>query len=376
MKNRKPDSSPTALRLLKLLWIFIPLVLAAAMYFLLPLFPEFTEHVISRGLFKVFTVPVGFLTSLVPISLTEVCAVLAIPAVVTLVVVFIMRLHKSTDRRRTAIKAGRFIAGFVSFAAFIYMTGHGANYYRQPMEQLMELDASPKSTEFLAEVCRDLAAHAAEERELLTEDENGCVKLTEDIWTELSRTNSGYSTLVEEYPFLWTSVSRQKPVQLSYLWSYTGIVGMYFPFLAECNINTEEPDFCKPFTASHESAHSRGIAFENECNFLAYLACTNSEYPEFRYSGYASAFMFCSNSLYAVDYELWLEMAQDTSAGLWRDLLSTNDYVERFSGSVQEISTAVNDGFIKAQGVQDGTQSYGRVTDLILAHYYKEWQES
>ena len=69
-------------------------------------------------------------------------------------------------------------------------------------------------------------------------------------------------------------------------------------------------------------------------------------------------------------------MAQDTSAGIWRDLLSTNDYVERFSGSVQEISTAVNDGFIKAQGVQDGTHSYGRVTDLILAHYYKEWQES
>ena len=55
MKNRKSNSAPTALRLLKLLWIFIPLVLAAAMYFLLPLFPEFTEHVISRGLFKVFT---------------------------------------------------------------------------------------------------------------------------------------------------------------------------------------------------------------------------------------------------------------------------------------------------------------------------------
>lgn len=185
-------------------------------------------------------------TSLVPISLTEVCAVLAIPAVVTLVVVFIVRLRKSPDRRRTAVKAGRFLAGFVSFAAFTYMTGHGANYYREPMEQLMELDASPKSTEFLAEVCRDLAAHAAEERELLTEDENGCVKLTENIWTELSRTNSGYAPLVEEYPFLWTSVSRQKPVQLSYLWSYTGIVGMYFPFLAECNVNTEEPVSASP----------------------------------------------------------------------------------------------------------------------------------
>ena len=143
MKNRKSDSTPTALRLLKLLWIFIPLVLAAAMYFLLPLFPEFTEHVISRGLFKVFTVPVGFLTSLVPISLTEVCAVLAIPAVVTLVVVFIVRLRKSPDRRRTAVKAGRFLAGFLSIAAINYKTQHGAHYYREQMEQLMKLNAPP-----------------------------------------------------------------------------------------------------------------------------------------------------------------------------------------------------------------------------------------
>ena len=36
---------------------------------------------------------------------------------------------------------------------------------------------------------------------------------------------------------------------------------------------------------------------------------------------------------------------------------------------------AVNDGFIKAQGVSDGTRSYGRVTDLILAHYYKSLTE-
>lgn len=35
----------------------------------------------------------------------------------------------------------------------------------------------------------------------------------------------------------------------------------------------------------------------------------------------------------------------------------------------------MNDGFIKAQGVSDGTRSYGRVTDLILAHYYKALTE-
>lgn len=371
--QNKPRSKP--LRVLKAVWIFIPLILAAAMYFLLPMFPEFTEYAVSRGLFKVFTVPVGFLTSLIPLSLTEICAVLALPAVVALIIVFAVRMKKSRSRRKTAVRAGRFLAGFASFAALVYMTAHGANYYRMGMEQLMQLDTSPKPAEFLLAVCKDLAAHAAEERELLTEDENGCVTFTEDIYTELSRTGSGYEKLVEEYPFLWTSIGRQKPVQLSYYWSYTGITGMYFPFLAECNVNIEQPDLSIPFTASHESAHSRGIAFENECNFLAYLSCINSEYPEFRYSGYMNAFKFCSNSLYACDKELWRQAYECTTEGMRRDFTAENDYIDRFKGEVQTASTAVNDGFIKAQGVSDGTRSYGRVTDLILAQYWKDLTE-
>lgn len=375
MKIDKPKKPPLPLRLLRQLWILIPLILAAAMYFLLPMFPEFTEQVISRGLFKIYTVPVGFLTSLIPISLTELCAVLAIPAVITLIVVFIVRMKKSRDRRRTAIKAGRFLAGAVSFAAFIYMTAHGANFYRQPLEQLMELDTGAKSPEFLSRVCTELATHAAEERLLLTEDENGCVKFTEDIWTELSRADSGYEALTADYPFLWTSVSRQKPVQLSYLWSYTGIVGMYFPFLAECNVNIEQPDFCQPFTASHESAHSRGIAFENECNFLAFLSCINSEYPEYRYSGYLMAFKFCSNALYAADRDLWETMAAGTGEGMWRDLRAENEYIRRFEGEAKKVFTSANDTFIKVQGVKDGARSYDRMTDLVLAYYYKEWQQ-
>lgn len=371
-KTDQPVKKITPLRLLKALWIFIPLILAAAMYFLLPMFPEFTEYAVSRGSFKIFTIPVGFITSLLPFSLTELLVVLAIPGVIALVVIFIVRMKKSSRRRRTLLKAGRFLAGFVSFALFIYMTAHGANFYRLSIEQLMELDTSPKSTEFLLEVCKDLAAHAAEERELLAEDENGCVKFDEDIFTELTRTSNGYDALVEEYPFLWTSVSRQKPVMLSYYWSYTGIVGMYFPFFAECNVNTEQPDFVIPFTASHESAHSRGIAFENECNFLAYLSCINSDYPEFRYSGYMNAFKYCSNSLYSCNKELWAEAYECTTEGMRRDFIAENEYIDRFKGKVQQTSSAVNDGFIKAQGVSDGTQSYGRVTDLILAHYEKQ----
>lgn len=353
----------------KRFWIFIPLILAVVMYFLLPLVPDFTEYVCSRVLFKIVTVPVGFITSLVPVSLTEMLVILAVPAVIVSVILLVSKLKKSENRKKTLISAGRGVCAVLSFACLTYMICHGANFYRYPIEKVMGLDTSKKTPEQLLAVCKILAEGAAEARSELSVDENGCVVFDESIFEELSRTGSGYDKLVKEYPFLWTSIWRQKPVMLSEAWSYTGIAGMYFPFFSECNVNVAEPDFSIPYTASHESAHSRGIAFENECNFLAFLSCINSEYPEFRYSGYMQAFKFCSNSLYGYDMNMWQEAHSMLSEGMIKDFNAENEYINAHKGKVSEVSNTVNDGFIKVQGVPDGDLSYGRVTELILAYY-------
>lgn len=351
-------------------WVFIPLIIALLMYFLLPKFPWFTEYICSRVLFKLMTVPVGFLTSLAPISLTEWLVLLAIPIVLFLLILLLVKL-KGEHKGRTLLKAGKFVVGVTGIAALVYMIGHGANFYRYPIEQIMELDTSPKTADDLLSACKKLAEGANEARAELNVDENNCVVLPKDIYTELSRTNSGYKSLEEEYPFLWTPIKCQKPVIFSEQWSYTGIVGMYCPFLVECNVNVAQPDFAIPNTAAHESAHSRGIAFENECNFLAFLSCISSEYPEFRYSGYMEAFKFCSNALYSYDQDLWREACSYLSDGMLADFGAENDYIHSHEGKVMETSNEINDTFIKVQGVPDGTLSYDRVTALILAYYAK-----
>lgn len=362
-------------RFVKATWIFYPLVLALLMYFVLPMFPNFTEYAVSRGLYKIISTPIGFISSLLPISFTELLVVLAIPLVVLLTVMFVRRLKISDNKRKTAVKAARCTAGFLSFALLMYMICHGANYYRQNIADLMQLDTSQKDADQLAAVCVYLAQQASEIREELPLDENGCVMLPESLTAELSRTNNGYAPLVKKYPWLWTPVSRQKPVMLSYWWSYTGITGMYFPFFVECNVNIEQPDYLIPFTAAHESAHSRGIALEDECNFLAFLSCINSEYPEFRYSGYAQAYKYCANALYTYDIELWSAVQAYVSDGMRNDLIALNEYIDKFDGEVRQTASAANDTFIKVQGVQDGSLSYNRVTELILAYYYTEGQD-
>lgn len=356
----------------KRFWVFIPLILAVLMYFVLPKFPAVTEYVFSRGLFKIITVPVGFLTSLAPISLTEWLVILALPAVITLLIVTIVRLVKSKERGRVLLGAGKFVVGAVGIAAFMYMSCHGVNYYRYPMEQLMGLDTSPKTSEDLFNACVKLADGAAAVRAELGISEEEPYTFTESLYTELSRAGEGYKDIVSEYPFLWTANWRQKPVLLSEPWSYTGITGVYCPFIVECNVNTAQPDYSIPFTAAHESAHSRGVAFENECNFLAFLSCINSPYPEYRYSGYMEAFVYCSNALYDYDIELWRGTQEHLTNGMFLDFALLNKYIDDHKGKVKEVSQDFNDNFIKAQGVEDGDLSYDRVTELILAYYAKE----
>ena len=235
----------------------------------------------------------------------------------------------------------------------------------------MELDVSQKTADDLYNACVRLAIGAAEARAELGIPDDERFAFSESIFTELSRTNSGYHAITDEYPFLNSSVLRQKPVLLSEQWSYTGITGMYFPFFCESNVNTAQPDYSIPYTAAHESAHSRGIALENECNFLAFLSCINSEYPEFRYSGYMEALKFCSNDLLRYDSELWWESRQYLTDGMRLDFTALNTYIEDHSGEVMEVSHEVNNTFITVQGVEDGALSYNRVTELILAYYAK-----
>lgn len=352
--------------------IFIPLIVAAAMYFLLPYFPGFTEYVCSRGLFKIVTYPLGLITSLIPISLTELAVVLALPALIFVIVFLVVKLKKSKKRGKTLLHAGKCFCATLSIACLMYMICHGANYYRYPLEKNMELDMSQKSSEDLYNVCVTLAKGAAEARAELGLAEDETFKFSESIYTELTRTSSGYKKISEEYSFLKTPIFRQKPVILSKAWSYTGIVGMYFPFFAECNINTEQPDYGIPFTAAHESAHSRGVAFENECNFLAFLSCINSEYPEFRYSGYMEALTYCSNDLLAADPDLWQQSRQYITDGMRLEFGEMNEYIHEHEGEINDISDEVNDTFITVQGVPDGAKSYNRVTELILAYYAKD----
>ena len=139
-------------------WLcLLPAVIAVLLRIILPHFPQLTETVFSRGLFRVLSAAVGGVTVLLPFSLTEVLVVLALPAVLVLAVLFIRRLIRSRAKGQTALRAVRGVAWVLSCTLLYYMLMHGINFYRLPVSQLMDLDVGTKSAQELLTVCIDLA---------------------------------------------------------------------------------------------------------------------------------------------------------------------------------------------------------------------------
>ena len=152
------------------------------------------------------------------------------------------------------------------------------------------------------------------------------------------------------------------PVEVSELAAVT----RYFAALA----NEYAPVFLLPSTAEHEIAHQRGVAAEQECNFVAIFACLESEYADYRYAGAALGYIYLGNALSGADREAWEKVYYSLSETVRRDFSENNAYWDQFEDSaVQSASNSVYDSFLKSNGQELGRQSYGKCVDL-LTHYY------
>lgn len=369
----KGDKLKTVLKRLPRAMLFlVPAAVALILYKVLPQFPEFVEKVFSRGIFRLIGTPLGFVTSRLGVSLTEILVVLALPAFVAYVAIFVIKIVRSHNKKSIVINHLKIIGWSLSLVLLMYMLMHGFNFFRLPVSTLLDLDTSQKTPELLQQLCIDLAKKATLERENLSENAEGCTILSQSLNNTLKKAGDGYKEIDDRYKFLKGAVTRAKPVRLSHWWSYTGISGMYMPFFAEANVNIDQPDSAIPATAAHELAHTRGFAREDECNFFACLSCFHHPSADYRYSGTLMAYIYCSNALYSYDEELLETAREQCSEGVIRDINERNQYWKQFEGKVQKTSEKINDSFIQSHGVEDGVLSYNRIVELLLAYYEKK----
>ena len=191
--------------------------------------------------------------------------------------------------------------------------------------------------------------------------------------------------LGEEYPQLDGFYPRPKALWSSDFMCQQHMQGYYFPFSMEANYNDVMHILNKPSTMCHELAHLRGYIYEDEANFIGYLACVQSEDAFFQYAGYLSVLTYLNNDLYkawkesrAVFEEVITEIAPVVVEDqVWTDnVFVVQEEWDRINGKAlidTEVVDKAADVFIdtnlKVNGVADGAVSYSRVVRLLLQYY-------
>lgn len=361
IKKRIKLFVPLPARILFVLAIFCGAVHLAAV--LWPAFADFFNRTVSAF----FRALLAYATNLIPFSVGElVFAFLPVAAVALIVYSFYVT-------RRNFIRVTRYTFSLVAVISLLYSTfvlTFATAYHGRTLDEKLGLEREPVSAEQLYQTALWLAG----EVNSLTEEVSFVFADSSQMPYSYKELNdcllSAYDSVCDEYPFVQSLRTRIKPVVFSELLTYTHISGVYTYYTGEANLNMVFPDYTLPFTAAHELAHQRGVAREDEANFMAFLVCLRSEDPYIRYSGYLNVYEYVSAALYRADRQLYSKVSNLLSGRARHEMIAYNKFFSKYRDSAASaISGAINDTFLKLQGTP-GSRSYGMVVDLAVAYYY------
>lgn len=311
----------------------------------------------------------AYLTSWIPFSLAE-TIIIALPLIAFVLMYFSIKAYKKSEE--ASVRCIVVLLSILSFMYSIFVLGYGMGYHGSPLSEKLSLEEKAVTSQEL----KDTAVILLGEIEPLLDeisyktDGSSCMPYSlDDMNVKL---NGTYKEVCKKYTFIQNLKSKLKYIALSEPMTYTHISGVYSYYTGEANLNINFPDYSLPFTAAHELAHQRGIAPENEANFVAFLVCKDSDDAYIRYSAYLNMFEYVTNALYRADPESYYDIIYSADSRIRGELVAYSNFFEKYRESVaSDVSDAVNDTYLKTQGVKEGSASYGMVVDLAVAYYKK-----
>lgn len=178
-----------------------------------------------------------------------------------------------------------------------------------------------------------------------------------------------YASVPESYglckPHDW---QRPKRMLVRRYYSAVGVSGYIGPLFAETHLNDDMPVAQRPFVCAHEFSHLLGVSSEAEANFWGFQACSSSDLPAMRYSGYLTLFSYVASNARGVmpdeDYRAWFgsvrpEVLEDLreSQEIWQSLR-----VRR----LDKIQGFIYDLFLKTNKIPSGMANYSEVVGLLM----------
>lgn len=361
-------SCPTCRRRMpRLAKIFYGIALATLPFYLAFFFSEAFSDWFNRHISSLLRGTLAHLTGWIPFSLAE-YLILLLPLIVTVLAVIGVRRYSDSWRNVGIYCASLISVGALVFALFA--VGFAPAYRGTTLDQKLELERTDVSVEELYQTALLLSEQLAEVTDAVTYDRTDGFSVMPYGYEEMNeRLMEAYDLLCQQYDFVSPLHSRVKPVMLSNAMSYTHITGVYTFFTGEANINVAFPDYTLPFTAAHELAHQRGIAREDEANFMAFLACMASSDDYLHYAGYLNLLEYVLSALRSASLSLYVQAYMSLPNAVIAELTAYADFFDQYRDSAaSNISETVNNTFLTMHGTE-GTKSYGMVVDLAVAYF-------
>lgn len=283
---------------------------------------------------------------------------------------FVWSFVRSLIKKRKLVY---WLAGVLEVACilvFLFVGLWGLNHWGPDLSQRLGLQMQPSSVEQLEATTRYMAEQASQWAGRVERDEAGDLAIQWDAMAETA--GKSFAAMGETDPFFSGSEARVKYLLVPEAFSYMGITGISVPFTGEACVNPNTYAASIPFTMCHEAAHRMTVSAENDANFAAFLACQASEDPAFQYSGWYSAFVYCYNSLYKADKETARAIRAALPDAVRQDLNRAYEHYAQYDGEVKKVTEKVNDAYLKTFNEESGVQSYGEVTDLLIAWYLQQ----
>lgn len=223
--------------------------------------------------------------------------------------------------------------------------------------------------DYIVNQCNTLAHEIAH-------DDSGSAYYDGDL-VEASR--QAMMKLGEEYDQLTGFYVTPKYLSCSEFFSQQYIMGYYFPFSLEANINSVMYITNVAPTVCHELAHTKGFIYEDDANMIGFLACIQSDDPFLQYCGYLSVLSYVNNDFYesiGKDDSIYRNHVRISDTVADDNIFLTRESwqsVEKKAvvktATVKKVSNTLMDTTLKLNGVEEGTLQYKAVVGLLLDYY-------
>jgi hypothetical protein len=345
------------------MWIQIAVIGLAVAGALLPIDGIAIEHRFSTTVYPVIQRFVTPVSNLAPLALFDLLTLGALATLIAALAGGVRRARRDRRLRPVLVVLGR-IATASAVVYLLFLVLWGLNYRRLPMAERLVMDRpAPDAASVVA-----LGLQAVQRMNELHAEAHRIG------WSEDPRTDAG---LVEAFAFVQQRLSdaplavpgRLKRSLYGPYFRWTSVDGMVNPLALEVIANPDLLPYERPAVAAHEWAHLAGYADESEASFVGWLTCVRAGVPA-QYSAWLNLYWQVSGEVSAADR---MKLAEAVADGPRRDVDAIIDRLRR--GQLPLLRNAtwrVYDHYLRANRVEEGVRSYGKVVTLLLRARFED----